>query len=252
MGSKNKKLNLDKDKLYDLYINQRLTSKEIGDIFNCSSKSVRNYLKAYNIPVRPNGEAVKLERSKWSSEKEKARSLKFMKTWQNTPDDIKHEIINKRTKNINSPEAIKKSLNTKLKNNTFIKSKAENEFYKKLCVVFTDYDVVHGYSDDRYPFMCDFYIKSKDLFIEYQGHQTHGYEPYDKHNNEHFNYLNYMESHNNDMSTWTTRDPLKLKTALKNKINLLLIYPKNDSYLVKNGLMTNVGKINAVDISDID
>lgn len=252
MGSKNKKLNLNKDELYDLYINQQLTSKEIGDIFNCSSKSVRNYLKAYNIPVRPNGEAVKLERSKWSSDKEKARSLKFMKTWQNTPEDRKLEIIKSRTKNINSPEAIKKSLNTKLKHGTFIKSKSEDEFYKKLCTVFSEDDVVHGYSDDRYPFMCDFYIKSKDLFIEYQGHQTHGYEPYDKHNDKHSDYLKYMEAHHNDMSTWTTRDPLKLNTALKNKINLLLIYPKNDSYLVKNGSISNIGKINAIDISDID
>ena len=64
MSSKNKKLNLNKDLLYDLYVNQKLTSKEVGKIFDCSSKAVRNYLKAYDIPVRPNAEAVALERSK--------------------------------------------------------------------------------------------------------------------------------------------------------------------------------------------
>ena len=81
MSNKNQKLNLDRDTLYDLYINQQLTSKEVAEIFGCTSKSIRNYLIKYNIPVRQNGDAVKLERSKWSAEKEMARSRKFMQTW---------------------------------------------------------------------------------------------------------------------------------------------------------------------------
>ena len=64
MSSKNKKLNLDYDTLYELYINQQMTSKEVADIFDCTSKSIRNYLKSFGIPIRANGEAVKLERSK--------------------------------------------------------------------------------------------------------------------------------------------------------------------------------------------
>lgn len=44
MSSKNKKLNLDKETLYDLYANQQMTSEEIAKIFNCTSKSIRNYL----------------------------------------------------------------------------------------------------------------------------------------------------------------------------------------------------------------
>lgn len=64
MSSKNKKLNLDKNTLYDLYINQKMTSNEIAELFDCTSKSIRNYLIKYNIPVRQNGEAVALERSK--------------------------------------------------------------------------------------------------------------------------------------------------------------------------------------------
>ena len=63
MSNVNKKLNLDKDTLEDLYINKKMTSQEIANIFNCTSKSIRNYLKSYNIPIRPNGEAVKLQRS---------------------------------------------------------------------------------------------------------------------------------------------------------------------------------------------
>lgn len=181
MSSKNKKLNLDKETLYDLYINQQKTSEEIAKIFDCTSKSVRNYLTNYKIPVRQNGEAVKLQRSKWSDEKEQARSKKFIQTWHDKSDEEKAEITAKRTKNINSPEAIIKAKETKLKNNTAKKSIAEEEFYNKLILFFDQDDVIRQYIDpQKYPFNCDFYIKSKDLFIEYQGHQTHGTKPYDE------------------------------------------------------------------------
>lgn len=252
MGSKNQKLNLDRDTLYDLYITQKMTSKEVGEIFDCSSKTIRNYLKLYNIPIRQNGESVKLDRSKWSKEKEQARSLKFMNTWKNTPEDIKKEIIVRRTANSNPPEAIQKARETRIKNNSFIKSKSENAFYDKLCAIFGNNNVLHGYQDNRYPFICDFYIVDKDLFIEYQGHQTHGYEPYDENSIEHEDYLNYMNSRGIDMRTWTERDPKKIQVAKRNNISLLLIYPKHNSYLIKNGNMSNVGKINPIDINDIN
>ena len=157
MGSKNQKLNLDRDTLYDLYITQKMTSKEVGEIFDCSSKTIRNYLKLYNIPIRQNGESVKLDRSKWSKEKEQARSLKFMNTWKNTPEDIKKEIIVRRTANSNPPEAIQKARETRIKNNSFIKSKSENAFYDKLCAIFGNNNVLHGYQDNRYYLDCPTY-----------------------------------------------------------------------------------------------
>ena len=51
----------------------------------------------------------------------------------------------------------------------------------KLILFFDRDDIIRQYIDlQKYPFNCDFYIKSKDLFIEYQGHQTHGTKPYDE------------------------------------------------------------------------
>ena len=38
------------------------------------------------------------------------------------------------------------------------------------------------FSDNRYPFLCDFYIEKLDLFIEYNGHWTHGSHPFDINN----------------------------------------------------------------------
>ena len=54
-----------------------------------------------------------------------------------------------------------------------------------------------------------------------------------------------------DMSTWIKRDPKKLKIALDNKINLLLVYPKHNTYLVKDSDIKNIGKSNIIDINDI-
>ena len=58
-------LNINKEELYDLYVNKLLTSEEVAKVYNCSSKTIRNWLKRYNIPIRQNSEAVKLQRSKW-------------------------------------------------------------------------------------------------------------------------------------------------------------------------------------------
>ena len=44
MSSTYQKLNSDRDTLYDLYINQQLTSKEVAEVFGCTSKCIRNYL----------------------------------------------------------------------------------------------------------------------------------------------------------------------------------------------------------------
>lgn len=253
MSAKNQKLNLNKDTLYDLYINQQMTSKEVAEIFGCTSKSIRNWLIKFGIPVRQNGEAVKLERSKWSTEKEQARSKKFMQTWLDTPEEQKHQMTQNRTKNINSPEAIAKAKETKLINGTYKVSQAENKFYEQLLLMLSKEDIIRGYIDkERYPFNCDFYIKSKDLFIEYQGHQTHGYEPYDPNDLVQQEYLELMQKRGQDMRTWTARDPKKLKIALNNKISLLLIYPKDDSYLVKNGTIKSIGKFNVLNINDIE
>lgn len=254
MSSKNKPINIEKEVLYDLYINQMMTSKEIGQMFGCTSKCIRNYLYKYDIPVRQNAEAVKLERSKWSEDKERERSLKFMQNWANKSQEERDRITQQRVSNpsVNSPEAIQKSKETKLKNHTYRVSKSEDKVYEQLVTILGKEDVIRGYIDSRYPFNCDFYIPSKDLFIEYQGHQTHGNEPYDPTNLEHISQEELMMAHHIDTRTWTQRDPRKIELAKKNKIKLLLIYPRNDTYLIRDGKIENLHKFNLVNINDIN
>lgn len=45
-------IKVDKDLLYDLYINQKLPMHEVAKRMNIAVGSVYNYLKKYNIPSR--------------------------------------------------------------------------------------------------------------------------------------------------------------------------------------------------------
>lgn len=249
---KNKRLDLPKDLLYKYYIEDMMTSKEVGKIFGCTSKCIRNYLIKYGIPVRQNAEAVKLERSKWSKEKELSRSKHFIDTWGKKSEEERRDIATRKTVNINTPSSIEKAKKTKFINGTSKVSKSENLVYEKLTFLFCKEDVIRGYYDkDKYPFNCDFYIKSKGIYIEYQGHQTHGIAPYDKDNANHISHLKHMEDRGIDMTTWTKRDVNKLNVATRNKITLLLIYPRNESYLLKNSILRNIGKIDINKINEL-
>ena len=125
-----------------------------------------------------------------------------------------------------------KEYNTKRKNNSFNTSKPENHCYELLKSKFND--VTRNYSaDNRYPFNCDFYIPSKDLFIECHFHWTHGGIPFNKDNQEHLRQLEKWRSSNSKycniaINVWTKRDPLKLKTFIDNKLNYKIFYTEEE------------------------
>ena len=128
-----------------------------------------------------------------------------------------------------------KSHITKKKNGSYGKSKEEDDVYKILCEKFSSEDIERQYKDKRYGFdgdffACDFYIKSKDLFIEYQGYWTHGnynsylYGPFDKNNPKHIELYNKWKQKNTKyyniaIHVWTVTDPLKRKVAAENNLN---------------------------------
>ena len=128
-------------------------------------------------------------------------------------------------------EIVDKRNKTKQINHTFNSSRIENIFNIELKSKFPD--VIHHYStDSRYPFECDFYIPSKDLFIELNFHWTHGFEPFDKNNSKHKIQLDLWRSKNTKfydkaIEVWTERDILKLETFKKNSLNYKIFYNKN-------------------------
>ena len=119
-------------------------------------------------------------------------------------------------------EIVEKGNKTKRKNGTFNTSKPEQESYRLLLEKFPD--IQKEYKEERYPFNCDFYIPSIDLFIECQYHWTHGDHPFDINNEldvELSEEWKNSESKfkNNAWNTWTIRDVNKREIANKNNLN---------------------------------
>ena len=71
--------------------------------------------------------------------------------------------------------SIQHQIETKRKNNSFHISKQEAEAYKVLVSKYGTENVLTQYESNVYPFRCDFYIKSLNLYIECNFTWTHGF-----------------------------------------------------------------------------
>ena len=127
--------------------------------------------------------------------------------------------------------AKQKEYQTKKRNNTWNTSKPEEDYYKFLCEKYGKDNIIHQYRDKRYPFNCDFYIKSEDKFIELNYHWSHGEHLFDKTNSEDIALLeNWKEKAKTSnyyrlaIEVWTVRDPLKIKILQQNNLNFEIIY----------------------------
>ena len=150
----------------------------------------------------------------------------------------------------NTPEVIQKAIDTKKKRHTLNTSKVEQLFREYLDNNFTN-DFEYNYKSALYPFNCDFYIKSLDLYIEIQGNWTHGGHAFNENNQDDINRLNEMKSKNsgyyqNAINTWTIRDVNKRNIAKQNNLNYLEIFSANIDNVIKQFniyLNENKGKV---------
>lgn len=121
---------------------------------------------------------------------------------------------------------------TKTANKSFNKSLTEEQCYTYLSDICACDDIIRQYRDNnRYPFDCDFYIKSLDLFIECNFHWTHGGKPYNPNDKECQEQLKIWEEkaktskfYKNAIETWVIRDVKKLQIATENKLNYRVFY----------------------------
>lgn len=125
------------------------------------------------------------------------------------------------------------SINQKMHDNgTLNTSLQEENYYKILVSKYGEDGVIRQYFDrDRYPFNCDFYIPSEDLFIEYNKSWTHGGHPFDKLNLDDISKLEFWQEkaktskyYRNAIYTWTDLDVRKTEIAKKNNLNYKVIY----------------------------
>ena len=133
---------------------------------------------------------------------------------------IQSDIVKKK---YNWKEITKKIYDTKHKNHTFNTSKSELESYDILKKKYPE--VIRQYKSAKYPFACDFYIPSLDLYIECNYHWTHGGKPYEG-TEEDINKIKLWKSkntkfYNNAIKCWSISDVYKRNIAKQNKINYI-------------------------------
>ena len=131
-----------------------------------------------------------------------------------------------------SKESKIKEFETKKRNKSFNTSKHEEEVYKVLLSLYPE--VKREYRCSRYPFSCDFYLPSEDLFIELNIHWTHGEHFFDKENEEDLIILKKWQDkakdskfYENAVRVWSKNDVEKRNKAIKNNLNYLVFW-KND------------------------
>lgn len=140
-------------------------------------------------------------------------------------------------------------------------SKGEKILFEILKNIYPD--TVQYYRDKRYAnehngycWECDFYIKSIDLFIEYQGFRSHGGHPYDKNDKNDINTINQLKNRiksnntknstkkflNDIINVWTKRDVYKRYVANKNNLNYLEIF-ETPNKINKNMVIEKINNI---------
>lgn len=103
---------------------------------------------------------------------------------------------------------------------------------------FIDNNIVYKkqYSDDRYPFPCDFYLPDSDTFIEINGYWSHNDHFYDSNNPNDVEILaKWIEKANkghkqyaNAVQVWSYRDVIKREHAVKNSLNFIVLWTYQD------------------------
>lgn len=141
-----------------------------------------------------------------------------------------------------SKEAQMKIYQTKTKNNTWNTSQLEEDYYELLIDLFDKDNIIRQYRDPRYMnpktnryWQCDFYIKSKDIFIEIQGIWTHGSHPFDDTNQKDLEILEKWKSelekghkmYSKAIFGWTKLDVLKRKIAKENDLKFIEIFGRS-------------------------
>lgn len=127
------------------------------------------------------------------------------------------------------PSIKQKIRSTLLKRNKI--SSYELYFSSKLDELNIDYIV--EYKDDRYPYFCDFYIPKLDMYIELNISWVHGQHYFDINNSDDIAIYNLWKSkdstyYKSAIITWTVVDIEKRDCAIKNDLNYVVLWSKQD------------------------
>ena len=180
-------------------------------------KARETCLKKYGVPFWNQSTEGKEKQSKI------AKSKKRLETYKKTCLEKYGVDFYSKTDEFNM-----KRFTTMFKNNNcgYNKSKQEDQVYELLLNKFNE--VKRYYCNILYPWQCDFYIPSLNLYIEYNGHWTHGGMPFDNNNIICIEKLQQWQEkaknskyYKNAINTWTIYDVKKRNIAKKNNLNYI-------------------------------
>lgn len=122
---------------------------------------------------------------------------------------------------------------TMRKNKTFNTSKPEERVFESLKAVFPE--VIRQYRSEKFPWACDFYIPTEDLYIDFNGHWTHGSEPFNDTNSRHLVKINEWKTkdtkfYENAIYVWSELDVKKRQVAKDNGIKRLEFFTEDSVY----------------------
>lgn len=200
-------------------------------------KSIKSYYESYSVPKEKRDLSSKKMKELWSNESYRLNQVSKLKEghqdlYKKHPEYLdKISSGNKKSWNENKEVILQKQYNSKSKNNSWNTSKLEEEYYEYLINKYSTEDIVRQYRDERYPFYCDFYIKSEDKFIEIQGTWLHGGHFFDCNDPQDIAMLNEWKEkaeksnyYKNAIKVWTEVDIKKRQIALDNNLNIEFIF----------------------------
>lgn len=142
------------------------------------------------------------------------------------PNPMLDPEIRKRQKDKMASDEVNEKRNaTKRRNGSFNTSLPEHRLGMMLKEIFGEDDVLQQHSSDAYPFMCDFYIPSRDLYIELNAHWSHGGHWYGEHDAETVaRWRAKSRYHGNAGDTFSVRDVAKRDAAKRSRLNYVVFW----------------------------
>lgn len=128
-----------------------------------------------------------------------------------------------------NPVVQKSICEVKLANGSFNTSQPEDVLYSLLVERFGEDDVKRQYMSDLYKYQCDFYIVSRDMYIELNASWTHGGHWYDNDSECDNSVVDTWRKkstkyYDNAIRTWTSRDVMKRHVAKQQQLNYIVFW----------------------------
>ena len=123
-------------------------------------------------------------------------------------------------------EAVRAKRNsTKMRNHSFNTSLPEYRLGCLLRSVFGDAGVLDGYTSDVYPYVCDYYIPHRDLYVELNAHWSHGGHWFTSDDEDTVRTWRQLSKYyQNAAETFSVRDVEKRAAARLNSLNYLVFW----------------------------